>query len=95
MPQGEPKKMDSWRPSWTLGSGTYNPDSCEFGSVRHFQSKVFVLVDDDWHAFDIWEDTRNGKRSSVAKLQERLHFVARDPTLFTVLLAVFQSGMEG
>ena len=44
----------------------YNPYGCKFGSIRHFQSKIFILVDDDRHAFDIWEDTRDGKRASVA-----------------------------
>jgi len=78
----------------------YNPYGCKFGSVRHFQSEVFVLVDDDGHAFDIWE-----YRSSVAKLHDGLHlFLARDPGrplvcgekkghFFTVLLAVFESGV--
>jgi len=83
----------------------YNPYGCKFGSVRHFQSEVFVLVDDDGHAFDIWEYTRDGKRSSVAKLHDGLHlFLARDlgrPLVcreeeghfFIVLLAVLQSGV--
>jgi hypothetical protein len=51
--------------SWTLSH--WDPD-------RHFQ-----LVNDDGHAFDIWEYTRDGKRSSVAKVHDGLHlFLARD-----------------
>jgi hypothetical protein len=76
----------------------YNSYGCEFRSVRHFQSEVFVLVDDDGHAFDIWEYTGDG---SVAKLHNGLHlFLARDPgcprsgrDFFTLLLAVFESGV--
>ena len=83
----------------------YNPYGCKFRSIRHFQSELFVLVDDDRHTFDIWEDTRDGKRSSVAKLQNGLHlFLARDPGrpvvcgeeeghFFAVLLVVFESGV--
>src|SRR5882762_2421457 len=41
----------------------YNSHGREFRSVRHFQSEVFVLVDDDGHAFDIWEYTRDGPAS--------------------------------
>ena len=83
----------------------YNPYGCKFGSVRHFQSEVFVLVDDDGHAFDIWEYARDGEWPSVAKLHNGLYlFLARDPGrplvcgekkghFFTVLLAVFESGV--
>ena len=77
----------------------------EFRSVRHFQSEAFVLVNDYGHAFDVWEYTGDGKRSSVAKLHNGLHlFLARDPGrpvvcegeeghFFTLLLVIFESGV--
>jgi hypothetical protein len=41
----------------------YNSHGREFRSVRHFQSDLFVLVDDDGHAFDIWEYAGDGEWS--------------------------------
>ena len=74
--QGGPKKDGQAFVNYMLGNiRVWHNASCyEFGSIRDFQSQVFIFVDNDRRAFDIWEDTGNRKRTGVSKLHDGLHF---------------------